>query len=157
MFPSFKEELEFLETYNLDFARATLLETHGRYLEAAELHLSENRPLDAIRDFLNVKGSRDAIQKAAKILLEGLWHRCSFAVPPKDVAANRDVAELLDLAREFPDDLLDPLDRHEVRLLRDAYEETSYLYFFSDCHVPSHLTGGLSQPRKAGLCVYQGQ
>lgn len=116
LFPSFEEEFEFLENYNLDFARAALLETHGRYLEAAELHLSENRPLDAIRDFLKEKGSRDATQKATKIVLDGLWRRCSFAIPPREVAADRDVTELLNLARELPVDFLDPLDHHEVRL-----------------------------------------
>ena len=130
LFPSPKEELEFLETYNLDFARATLLENHGKYLEAAELHLSENRPLEAIKDFLKEKGSRDAIQKAAKILLEGLWRRCSFAVPPEKVAADKDVAELLNLSRELPDELLNPLDRHEVCVFwGDVYNDPSHLQF----------------------------
>ena len=114
LFPTFEEELEFLEDYNLDFARAALLETHGRYLEAADLHLSENRPLDAIRDLLKEKGSCEAIQKATKILLEGLWRRCSFAIPPNQVAADADVIVLLNLAHELPADFLDPLDRREV-------------------------------------------
>ena len=114
LFPSFEEELEFLEDYNLGFAQAALLETHGRYLEAADLHLSENRPLDAIRDLLKEKGSREVIQKATKILLEALWLRCSFAISPKQVAADQDVAVLLNLAHQLPIDFLDPLDRHEV-------------------------------------------
>ena len=127
LFSSAEEELEFLEDYNLDVARAALLGKLGRYSEAAEVHLSENRPLDAIRDLLKVKESHDTIQKATKILLEGLWRRCSFAISPRQVAGDKDVAALLNLAHEFPDDLLDPLDRHEVCLLADVYEETSYL------------------------------
>ena len=118
LFPSFEEELEFLETYGLDFAQAKLLENHGRYLEAAQLHLSENRPLNAIRDFLRVKGSRDAIhdaiQEATKIVSDGLWLKCSFGVPLKDVADDQGVADLLKLAGELPVDFLDPLDQHEV-------------------------------------------
>ena len=118
MFPSFEEELEFLETYDLDFARAGLLENHGRYLEAAQLHLLENRPVNAIRDFLRVKGSRDvihdAVQEATKIVLDGLWLKCSFGVLLKEVADDQGVAELLRLAGELPVDFLDPLDQHEV-------------------------------------------
>ena len=114
MFPSFEEELEFLETYDLDFAQAELLENHGRYLEAAQLHLSENRPVNAIRDFLRVKGSRDAIQKATKIVLDGLWLKCSFGVSSKEVADDQGVADLLKSADELPVHFLDPLDQHEV-------------------------------------------
>ncbi|KAI9567009.1 hypothetical protein HD554DRAFT_2039900 [Boletus coccyginus] len=91
LFLSFEEELEFLESYDLSFARATLLENHGRYLEAAELHLSENRPFDAIRDLLKESGSRDAVQIATQIVLEGLWRRCSFGVTSKEVSADRDM------------------------------------------------------------------
>jgi hypothetical protein len=43
LFSTFDEELEFLEDFDLDYARASLLESHARYYEAAELHLSENR------------------------------------------------------------------------------------------------------------------
>ncbi|KAF8554534.1 hypothetical protein OG21DRAFT_1462307 [Imleria badia] len=118
LFPSYEEELKFLEEYNLDFARATLLENHGRYLEAAELHLSENRPLDAIRDLLREKGSRDAILRATKILLDGLWLRCSFGITSKEVADDLDVKELLNLAGEFPVDFLDPPDHHEISMFR---------------------------------------
>ncbi|KAG8220598.1 hypothetical protein J3R82DRAFT_2824 [Butyriboletus roseoflavus] len=116
LFPSFEEELEFYENYDLDFARATLLESHGRYSEAAELHLLENRLCTAVRDFLKEKGSRDAIQRATKIVLDGLWRRCSFAITSKEVAADPDVSELLKLASELPPDLLDPLDHDEISM-----------------------------------------
>ena len=106
--------MEFLEIYDLDVAQAELLENHGRYLEAAQLHLSKNRPVNAIRDFLRVKGSRDAVQEATKIVLDGLWLKCSFGVPLKAVVDDQGVADLLKLAGELPVDFLDPLDRHEV-------------------------------------------
>ncbi|KAF9242380.1 hypothetical protein BU15DRAFT_43965 [Melanogaster broomeanus] len=118
LFSSFESELEFLEDYDLDFARASLFESHGRYLEAAELHLTENRPLDAISDFLKVKESRDAITRATDILLEGLWRRCSFGIPSKEVAGDQDVIQFLALARELPMDLLDPFARDEIRMFQ---------------------------------------
>ncbi|KIJ60090.1 hypothetical protein HYDPIDRAFT_99369 [Hydnomerulius pinastri MD-312] len=114
LFPSFEEELEFLEEYDLDFARASLLESHERYLEAAELHMAENRPLDAIRDFMKDKTSSDAMKRAANILLEGLWRRCSFGITAKEIAGDRDVGELLGLAGELPLESLDPLVRDEI-------------------------------------------
>ena len=141
LFLSFEEELGFLESYDLNFARATLLENHGRYLEAAELHLSENRPLDAIRDLLKEKGSRDAIQKATKIVLDGLWRRCSFGITSKEVAADRDVGELLNLASQLLLESLDPLDHHEVCLLLKVVRNyASYLWTTHrcPCFAPSH-------------------
>ena len=123
------------------------METHGRYLEAAELHLSEKRPLGAIRDLLK-EGSRDAVRKATEILLDGLWHRCSFAIAPKIVAADRDVTELLKLARELPVDFVDSSDYREV-CLRQKPLESHFLIFFVDIYVSGHREGGLGQPRGA--------
>ncbi|KAI6010465.1 hypothetical protein BKA83DRAFT_4583538 [Pisolithus microcarpus] len=60
-FFSMEEELEFLEAYGLDVALVVLYESHGRYVEAGELHLSEDRPLDAIRVFLRDKTNGHAI------------------------------------------------------------------------------------------------
>jgi hypothetical protein len=142
LFPSFEEELEFLDSYNLDFARATLLENHGRYLEAAELHLSENRPLDAIRDFLKEKGSCDTIHQATKILLDGLWRRCSFGLTSKEVAADQDVNQLLNLASELPVDILDPLDHHEVCLfLKKSWITLLTCELLIDINVSCHCEG----------------
>lgn len=126
LFPSFEKELEFLEDYDLDFARATLLESHGRYVDAAELHLSENRPFDAIKDLLKERESRDAIRQATKILLDGLWRQCSFAITSKEVAADSGVTELLNLASELPLDFLDPLDCNEVCLLSDDIRDYNF-------------------------------
>ncbi|KIJ59804.1 hypothetical protein HYDPIDRAFT_118051 [Hydnomerulius pinastri MD-312] len=116
LFPSFEEELEFLEEYDLDFAHALLLESHGRYLEAAELHMAENRHLEAIRDFVKDKTSSDAMKRAAHTLLEYLWRRCSFGITAEDIAGDRDVDELLGLAGELTLESLDPLVRDEACL-----------------------------------------
>ncbi|KAG6330340.1 hypothetical protein ID866_8749 [Astraeus odoratus] len=63
LFSSFEEELEFLETYELDVAQGVLLESHGKFVEAAELHLNENRPIEAIKLLLRVKSDARAIQR----------------------------------------------------------------------------------------------
>ena len=155
LFPSFEEELGFLEDYDLDFARATLLENHGRFSEAAELHLLENRPLDAIKDLLKETSSRDAIQKATKIVLDGLWHRCSFGIMSKEVASDQDVSQILNLAGELPVDFLDPLDHHEVCFLFNSRRTTLLTCgLLTDIHVPRHCTGRPSCARKAVSCVY---
>ncbi|KIJ21330.1 hypothetical protein PAXINDRAFT_164864 [Paxillus involutus ATCC 200175] len=114
LFSSLEAEVEFLEEYDLDFARASLFESQGRYSEAAEVHLTGNRPLDAIRVFLKEKGSREAMKSVTNILLEGLWRHCSFGIPSKEVTGNQHVVELLALARELPPDLLDPFARDEI-------------------------------------------
>ncbi|KAF8837940.1 hypothetical protein BDN67DRAFT_908328 [Paxillus ammoniavirescens] len=118
LFSSLEAEVEFLEEYDLDFARASLFESQGRYSEAAELHLTSNRPLDAIRVFLKEKGSREAMKRVTNILLEGLWRQCSFGVSSKEVAGNQHVTELLALARELPLDLLDPFARDEISMFQ---------------------------------------
>ncbi|KIK96874.1 hypothetical protein PAXRUDRAFT_273934 [Paxillus rubicundulus Ve08.2h10] len=114
LFPSLQAEVEFLEDYGLDFAHASLCESQGKYSEAAELHLTGNRPLDAIRVFLKEKGSREAMKRVANILLESLWRRCSFGIPSKEVAGDQHIIELLALARELPLDLWDPFVRDEI-------------------------------------------
>lgn len=41
LFTSYEEELEFLDDCGMDIAHATLLESTGRIVEAAEIHLLE--------------------------------------------------------------------------------------------------------------------
>ncbi|KAI6153131.1 hypothetical protein BKA82DRAFT_4349614 [Pisolithus tinctorius] len=60
LFSTFEEELDFLETYGLDVALVVLYESHGKYVEAAELHLSEDKPLDAIGVLLKDKTNQHA-------------------------------------------------------------------------------------------------
>ncbi|EIN13316.1 P-loop containing nucleoside triphosphate hydrolase protein [Punctularia strigosozonata HHB-11173 SS5] len=73
LFASFEEELEFLEDFDFDIARAKLLESKGRILEAAELHLAEARPLDAIRLFLTDSANPKSLRRAASCLVQGMW------------------------------------------------------------------------------------
>ncbi|KAG2096318.1 uncharacterized protein F5147DRAFT_818420 [Suillus discolor] len=85
LFSAIDEQLEFLEDYDLDYARASLLESHSRYYEAAELHLSENRPLAAVRAFIKDESNVNSTIRAADTILEYFWRRCSFKIMAKYV------------------------------------------------------------------------
>ncbi|KAI6020999.1 hypothetical protein BKA83DRAFT_178181 [Pisolithus microcarpus] len=122
LFSSFEEELEFLETYGLDVALAALYESHGKYVEAAELHLNEDEPLDAIRVFLKDKTDRHAVGRAADILLECLWKHCSFGVPSKEFHTGIPKA-LISLSHQLPLDPLSPRARNEIMMFQAAAAE----------------------------------
>ncbi|KAG2090757.1 uncharacterized protein F5147DRAFT_787076 [Suillus discolor] len=85
LFSTFYEQLEFLEDYDLDYARASLLESHSMYYEAAELHLSENRPLQAVRAFIKDESNVNSTLHAADTILEYFWRKCSFKITSKSV------------------------------------------------------------------------
>jgi hypothetical protein len=113
LFSSFDEELEFLEDYDLDYARASLLESHSRYYEAAELHLSENRHLEAVQAFIKDTSNADATIRAADTILEYLWRKCSFRITAKDAFADGSLRPFIDLADQLQTSKLDP-ERHDL-------------------------------------------
>ncbi|KIK18633.1 hypothetical protein PISMIDRAFT_109068 [Pisolithus microcarpus 441] len=122
LFSSMEEELEFLEAYGLDVALVVLYESHGRYVEAGELHLSEDRPLDAIRVFLRDKTNGHAVRRAADTLLECLWKHCSFGVARRALR-NGMPKTLISLSHQLP---LDPLllrARDEIKMFQTAAVE----------------------------------
>ena len=81
LFSSDEDALNFLEDYDLDGARATVLQSRGRALEAAQAHAKEGRVLEAVGVLLEcdspaVEESRMAIRH----VLAGLWKRMSFGI-----------------------------------------------------------------------------
>lgn len=110
LFDTFEEELEYLEFRDLDIARATLLCSLGRTAEAAELHLSEGRTLDAICLFLQDCQNERSMRSASKYILQELWRNLSFGVSNR----NDTVMRLLDLSSTLDMSLLDSNDRDEV-------------------------------------------
>jgi hypothetical protein len=105
-----------MEDYDLDVARATVLEKIGRYLDAAELHLMEGRTLEAIRVLIADTGNQNSMRKANECLLEGLWKNLSFAVPPSH-QQNSVSSQLFKLAAGLNQDLLTTSGRNEVCVL----------------------------------------
>jgi hypothetical protein len=70
---------------DLDIAEVNILVGRGRFLEAADLHIRENRLLDAVEVLLKDKTSKEAIQRASQSLLGALWNVLSFGVRPDEV------------------------------------------------------------------------
>ncbi|KAI6128736.1 hypothetical protein EDD16DRAFT_1739250 [Pisolithus croceorrhizus] len=122
LFSSFEEELDFLETYGLNVALVVLYESHGKYVEAAELHLSEDEPLDAIKAFLKDKTNQHAVGRAADVLLECLWKHCSFGVAREELH-NGIPKTLISLSHQLPLDLLLPQARERIRMFQTAAAE----------------------------------
>ncbi|KAJ7237490.1 hypothetical protein B0H12DRAFT_1238227 [Mycena haematopus] len=115
LFSSYEEALEYLEERGLDVAHATLLESLGRFCDAAEVHLEEGRTLDAIKLFLRDRHNEDSICRGAKCILQSLWRQLSFAVLPKE---DPSVSPLLTLAAKVDPSFLPENERSELEMFQ---------------------------------------
>ncbi|KAG0703070.1 hypothetical protein DFH29DRAFT_918710 [Suillus ampliporus] len=148
LFSTFDEELEFLEDYDLDFARASLLESHSRYYEAAELHLSENRPLEAVRAFVKDNSNVDSTVRAADTILEYLWRKCSFRITAKAAFADESLRHFIALADQLQTSKLKPATRDLISMFQSIlsgnYEPLANLALAFETH---------NNPPAALLCL----
>ena len=80
-----EEELEFVRDCDLDIAEVKILVERGRYMEAADLHIRENRMLDAVEVLLKDKRSKEAIHRASQSMLGAFWNILSFGVLPSEL------------------------------------------------------------------------
>jgi tetratricopeptide (TPR) repeat protein len=115
LFSSFDEELEFLEEYDLDCI--PLLESRSMYYKVAEIHLSENRPMEAVQAFLKDNGNIDSVARAADTLLEFMWRKCSFRITPK-AAVDHSVRQAIALADKLQVKKLEPMTRNLVSMFQ---------------------------------------
>lgn len=112
MFDTVEEELEYLDDRNLDGAQIELLVAHGRVADAAELHLSEGRTIEALELFLKDKGDpNQSMQRAIHCILQGLWREFSLGIrkSPNDI-----VVKFLSYAGSIDQSLLKQNERDEV-------------------------------------------
>ncbi|KAF8838026.1 hypothetical protein BDN67DRAFT_972122 [Paxillus ammoniavirescens] len=123
LFETFEEELDFLETYDFDVALGDLLESHGRFVQAAELQLSENRPLEAVKLFLKDKANDIALGRAGDILLENLWRHCSFGVSVKDAFQDDIASQVFAMIKEVPLEKLAPQNRDQILMFQAVAEQ----------------------------------
>lgn len=112
LFDSTEDALEYLEDMDLDVAQATLLESMGRHLEAAEIHLTEGRTLEAINILLKAKNNVDTMQLAKAYILQGLWKELSFRVSFKE--ANPEILQYIELSKSLDLSILTARDSAEV-------------------------------------------
>ncbi|KAG2034294.1 hypothetical protein BDR03DRAFT_1093813 [Suillus americanus] len=123
LFSSSSEELQFLEEYDLDCARISLLESQSKYYEVAEIHLSDNRPTEAVQAFLKDNRNIDSAGRAADTLLEFMWRKCSFRITPKAAVADDSVQQAIALADQLQMKKLEPMTRNLVLMFQSILRE----------------------------------
>ena len=113
MFSTVDEEIEFLEDGNFDQAHLDLLLLHGRKLEAASLHQTEGRFLEAADLFIEAAN----LERAQGCLLQGLWRLMSFgAMSSPDIQVDwSQINELLDRFEAVDQQSMAESDLQEVR------------------------------------------
>jgi hypothetical protein len=114
LFSTNEEELEFLEEYDLDVARAEVLESLGRQTEAAELYLAEGRIFDAIRLFLKDDTDQTSLRRGRECILEGLWQNLSFGTNSDSLPDTDSFRLLLVMAEQLNASQLDSTHADEV-------------------------------------------
>ena len=70
---------------DLDIAEVRILVERGQYMAAADLHIRENRMLDAVEVLLKDKSSKEAMYRASQSLLGAFWNILSFGVLPLEL------------------------------------------------------------------------
>jgi hypothetical protein len=111
LFASVEEEIGYLENRNLGDALVDLFICHGRKSDAAKVHLSEGRFLQAIDLFLDDNENRqDSIHRATNCVLQGLWK----AMPLGEFVAGFEITELLKRSDLLGPSIMSQDDRDEV-------------------------------------------
>ncbi|KAF7340216.1 UvrD-like helicase ATP-binding domain-containing protein [Mycena venus] len=116
LFSSYEEALEYLEERGLDVAHATLLESLGRFYDAAEVHLEEGRTLEAIKLFLRDRDNEHSIRRGTQCILQSLWRQVSFAASP--TKEDPSVSPLLTLAAKAEASFLSENERSELSMFQ---------------------------------------
>jgi hypothetical protein len=105
---------------DLDIAEVKILVERGQFFEAADLHIRENRMLDAVEVLLKDKTSKEAIRRASKSLLDALWDVLSFGILPNELDNESQVnlKRMICLVDQFNPSALDGRTQREVRSLK---------------------------------------
>ncbi|KAI8983190.1 hypothetical protein BD414DRAFT_515715 [Trametes punicea] len=119
LFSTEEEALEYMAGYGLEIPRATLLESRGRYAEAAQAQLKDGNSLEAIRLLMLDEGNADSVSEAAHLVVDGLWPCFAFTnvlfgpQKPQGVAH-----KLLELMRQLQDHLTEEHIRDEMAMFQ---------------------------------------
>ncbi|TFK51882.1 hypothetical protein OE88DRAFT_1699141 [Heliocybe sulcata] len=82
LFGSVDEQLDFMEEFGFDDARADVLESMKRFAEAGEVHLMEGRISDGMRALLKDQSSVLSVQRAKECLVDCFWRAFAFGRDP---------------------------------------------------------------------------
>ncbi|KAL0065389.1 hypothetical protein AAF712_007595 [Marasmius tenuissimus] len=118
LFDSVDEELEFCEDYDLDIAKASLLEAKGDLAGAAQLHMDEGRIMEAISLLLKDKDSEASQSKAADYILDGFWGLGLFGFPSEKFARDAQTKKLLGMVGKLNLEKLSVFQREELEMFR---------------------------------------
>lgn len=122
LFSGPEEELEFIRDRDLDIAEVNILVEAGKYREAADLHIRENRVFDAVDVLLKDNNSGEAMQLATQRLLEALWSILSFGVMHDSLSgdASANLRKTRQLIQRLDLQSLDPKTQQEVEFLHPS-------------------------------------
>ena len=117
LFSSVEEELNYLEDKCLDGPRVLILQSQGRFIEAAEVQLNRGKLISAIQLLLSDSTNEAAIQRAATLALDNLWGECSFGVHIQTKLRQKGshTYQVLDSVREMGFEHLSASDGDQVR------------------------------------------
>ncbi|KAI6095428.1 hypothetical protein EV401DRAFT_2083708 [Pisolithus croceorrhizus] len=117
LFSSTEDELTYLENQGLHKPRINLLESYGRFLEAAEVHLSLGQRCGAIETLLKDQQNPGTLQRAVDLVLDSLWQECSFEKPVHDILQNKgsDAYKVLNCMQDIPLEHLGISNSAEIR------------------------------------------
>ncbi|KAI5997138.1 hypothetical protein EDD15DRAFT_2162997 [Pisolithus albus] len=120
LFSSTDIELAFLESQGLNEERIDLLESLGRFLEAAEVHLAVGQRCGAIESLLKDQQNLGALQRAVDLALESLWQECSFDQPVQAILKNRrsEAYKVLNCLQAIPLERLEISKTGQIRFFR---------------------------------------
>ncbi|KAJ8084867.1 hypothetical protein PM082_003644 [Marasmius tenuissimus] len=116
LFDDSEDPVEYLEDRLLSGALGDVLVAAQRLDEAAELHWSEGRMIEAI-SLLFENQTEASSRRAAEYVLEGFWQMLPFGTPTSE--SNGDLARLLDLASSVNTKLMDFDGRQELLMFRN--------------------------------------
>ena len=102
----------------MDDPRILILESKGRFIEAAEVQISRGNLTRAFQLLLKNPTNEDAIRRAADIALEHIWKECSFGMPVQAKLQQKSshARHVLDSIRKIPLKRLSISDRDQVCL-----------------------------------------
>ncbi|KAI0258666.1 hypothetical protein BC834DRAFT_835038 [Gloeopeniophorella convolvens] len=124
LFSDVEEELEFVRDCDLDVAEVNILVEQGKFSDAADLHIREDRPLEAVEVLLRDKASRTAAERAANTMLDALWGILSFGVLPSDLddGSRAKLKRLMELVELLDVSLIEGAAMREFEMFRAIYE-----------------------------------
>ncbi|KAF8460963.1 hypothetical protein DFH94DRAFT_790038 [Russula ochroleuca] len=181
LFSNAEEQLEFARDCDLDIAEVNILVERGQFFEAADLHIRENRMVDAVEVLLKNKTSKEAMRRASQSLLDALWNVLSFGVLPVelDIETQVNLKRMMQLIKQFDLSSLEQRSQLELQMfsaiynndvarlmalgrtdfLRDRNKPATLLCFdhtFRDCNRQADITGTDVQilNKTGALCEY---